>query len=58
MALRSENKTRIKLAFKHLPYLIRKNLSDVDIYTPELMKLILNISVEDSLDNTEENERR
>jgi hypothetical protein len=40
-ALQNQNKTRIELALKHLPYLIRKNLSDVVVYADQLGTLML-----------------
>ncbi len=41
LGLKSENKERVELSFKNLPYLIRKNLNDLNALAADITILIL-----------------
>ena len=47
LGLRSDNKERLENSLKHLAFLIRKNLEDLDILSEELIVILLKIN-EDS----------
>lgn len=44
LGLRSENKERFTLSMKHLCYLIRKNLDDLDLLSKDLIIILLKLS--------------
>lgn len=52
LGLRSENKERVETCLKSLPFLIRKNLEDLDILSHDLINILLKIQCELELEES------